>query len=76
MHIRGYGLIPGILAGLLTGALVGAINGFLVTKIGIPSFLVTLGWISPAGTRSESADYYPRDDHHPGGCSGTTGLSL
>ncbi len=35
--------LPGILAGIFTGALVGAVNGFLVTRIGIPSFLVTLG---------------------------------
>ncbi|PSB09170.1 ABC transporter permease, partial [filamentous cyanobacterium CCP2] len=48
MALSGYGLIPGILAGLLTGALVGAINGFLVTKIGIPSFLVTLGMLGIA----------------------------
>ncbi len=41
--ISSYGLLPGILAGIFTGALVGAVNGFLVTRIGIPSFLVTLG---------------------------------
>lgn len=38
-----YGLWAGIIAGLMTGLLVGLLNGFLVTKIGIPSFLVTLG---------------------------------
>lgn len=38
-----FGLLPGILVGLLTGLCIGWINGFLVTKIGIPSFLVTLG---------------------------------
>lgn len=41
--IARFGLIPGILAGLLTGAIVGLINGLLRTRIGIPSFLVTLG---------------------------------
>lgn len=38
-----FGLIPGILAGLLTGVIVGVLNGLLRTRIGIPSFLVTLG---------------------------------
>lgn len=37
------GIMPGIIAGLLTGLLIGTLNGFLVTRIGIPSFLVTLG---------------------------------
>ena len=45
MVLGGYGLLPGILTGILTGALVGAINGFLVTGVGIPSFLVTLGML-------------------------------
>lgn len=43
MTISRFGLIPGILAGILSGLLVGTINGLLVTRIGIPSFLVTLG---------------------------------
>jgi ribose transport system permease protein len=43
LTISRFGLIPGILAGLLTGAVVGLINGLLRTRIGIPSFLVTLG---------------------------------
>lgn len=30
-------------AALATGTLIGAINGFFVTRVGIPSFLVTLG---------------------------------
>lgn len=48
MALSQFGLIPGILAGLLTGAVVGSINGLLVTKIGIPSFLVTLGMLGIA----------------------------
>jgi ribose/xylose/arabinose/galactoside ABC-type transport system permease subunit len=36
----------GALAGLGTGIGVGLINGFLVARIGIPSFLVTLGTLS------------------------------
>lgn len=43
MVIGRFGLVPGILGGLCTGLLVGFINGTLVTRIGIPSFLVTLG---------------------------------
>lgn len=31
------------LAALLSGALIGALNGFLVSKFGIPSFVVTMG---------------------------------
>lgn len=48
MSLSRFGLLPGILAGLLTGVVVGSINGFLVTKIGIPSFLVTLGMLGIA----------------------------
>lgn len=48
MSLSRFGLIPGILAGLLTGVVVGSINGFLVTRIGIPSFLVTLGMLGIA----------------------------
>lgn len=48
LALKDLGLIPGILAGLLTGALVGGVNGLLVTRIGIPSFLVTLGMLGIA----------------------------
>jgi len=48
MAISAYGLIPGILAGLLVGVVVGAINGGLVSLLGIPSFLVTLGMLGVA----------------------------
>lgn len=37
------GLVVGILAGLLTGLFVGVVNSLLVTRVGIPSFLATLG---------------------------------
>jgi len=36
-------IILGVLAGFSIGFVVGLINGFLITKIGIPSFLATLG---------------------------------
>lgn len=37
------GLVPGIAAGLAVGLLVGLVNGLITTKVGVPSFLVTLG---------------------------------
>lgn len=48
MAISAYGLIPGIIAGLLVGVVIGAINGGLVSLLGIPSFLVTLGMLGVA----------------------------
>ncbi|RAK18260.1 monosaccharide ABC transporter membrane protein (CUT2 family) [Anoxybacillus vitaminiphilus] len=39
----GLGLFGGIAAGLGTGLAIGIINGLLITKVAIPSFLVTLG---------------------------------
>ena len=43
LTIAQLGLVAGIVAGVLTGVLVGLVNGTLVTRVGIPSFLVTLG---------------------------------
>jgi ribose transport system permease protein len=48
MAISQWGLVPGILAGLAMGVVVGAINGGLVSLLGIPSFLVTLGMMGIA----------------------------
>lgn len=48
MAISAYGLIPGIIAGLLVGVVIGAVNGGLVSLLGIPSFLVTLGMLGVA----------------------------
>src|ERR1700730_6185061 len=42
MALAKFGLIGGIMGGLLTGLVVGLINGLLTTRVGIPSFLVTL----------------------------------
>lgn len=39
----GWGIVGGVAAGLLSGLIVGALNGFFVTVVNIPSFLVTLG---------------------------------
>lgn len=38
----GYGVVGGLVVGVGTGLIVGLINGLLVTKVAIPSFLVTL----------------------------------
>jgi ribose/xylose/arabinose/galactoside ABC-type transport system permease subunit len=40
--VRGAGLAAGIAAGLLVGLAVGCLNGLIVTKVGIPPFIVTL----------------------------------
>jgi ribose transport system permease protein len=48
MALSQWGLIPGILAGLAVGLVVGSINGALVSLLGIPSFLVTLGMLGIA----------------------------
>ena len=41
----GYGLVGGVAAAVLSGMVVGTLNGFFVTFIRIPSFLVTLGML-------------------------------
>jgi len=48
MALSQFGLVPGILAGLAVGLVVGSINGALVSLLGIPSFLVTLGMLGIA----------------------------
>ncbi|MBT1002261.1 ABC transporter permease [Paenarthrobacter sp. DKR-5] len=48
MAISHWGLVPGVLAGLAVGVVVGAVNGSLVSLLGIPSFLVTLGMLGIA----------------------------
>ena len=48
LGISAWGPVPGILCGLAVGAVVGSINGALVSLLGIPSFLVTLGMLGIA----------------------------
>lgn len=48
MTIATFGLVPGIIAGLAVGIVIGSINGSLVSLLGIPSFLVTLGMLGIA----------------------------
>ena len=42
LAISKFGLIGGVFGGLLTGIVLGMVNGLLTTRVGIPSFLVTL----------------------------------
>ncbi|MEJ1180965.1 MULTISPECIES: ABC transporter permease [unclassified Pseudarthrobacter] len=48
MALAQWGIVPGILAGLAVGLVVGSVNGALVSLLGIPSFLVTLGMLGIA----------------------------
>ena len=48
LTISRFGVVAGVLVGLLTGLVVGAANGFLTTRLVIPSFLVTLGMMGVA----------------------------
>jgi ribose transport system permease protein len=48
MGIAAWGPVAGILCGLAVGVVVGSINGALVSMLGIPSFLVTLGMLGIA----------------------------
>jgi ribose transport system permease protein len=43
--LQDYPMIVGVLAGLSAGAAVGLVNGFFVTKLRLPSFLVTLAML-------------------------------
>jgi ribose transport system permease protein len=48
MAIAAAGPVAGVLAGLATGLAVGIFNGWLTTRIGIPSFLTTLAMMGIA----------------------------
>jgi ribose/xylose/arabinose/galactoside ABC-type transport system permease subunit len=42
VEVSEYGLLPGLLVGIAVGAAVGMLNGFLITKLKLPPFIVTL----------------------------------
>jgi ribose transport system permease protein len=42
IKVSAHGLLPGLLAGITAGAAVGALNGFLITKLKLQPFIVTL----------------------------------
>lgn len=48
LGIASFGLAGGVAAGLLVGMVVGMVNGWLTTRVGIPSFLVTLAMLGIA----------------------------
>jgi ribose transport system permease protein len=61
MALASYGLLAGIAAGLAVGLVVGSINGALVSQLGIPSFLVTLGMLGiAAGVAQRITDSAPQ----------------
>lgn len=41
---QGWGLVPALTAAFIVGIAIGAVIGFLVAKIGVPSFVVTLAF--------------------------------
>ncbi|GAA3023482.1 ABC transporter permease [Streptosporangium longisporum] len=45
----GTGVPLGLLAGVAAGGLVGLVNGLLVSKLGLPAFITTLGTLSVCG---------------------------
>jgi ribose transport system permease protein len=58
--LQNHGLLLGIAGGLGVGLVVGTANGLLVSRIGIPSFLVTLGMQGVAiGIAALITDYHP-----------------
>src|ERR671921_2045287 len=42
----GWPLVPSVIAGLLVGMIFGACNGLLITRVGLPPFIATLGMLS------------------------------
>ncbi len=42
IKVSQHGLLPGLLAGIGAGAAVGALNGYLITRLKLPPFIVTL----------------------------------
>jgi galactofuranose transport system permease protein len=63
VKVSEHGLLPGLLAGTAAGAAVGVVNGFLVTRLRLPPFIVTLATLlavrglalTVAGTRAAVA---------------------
>jgi galactofuranose transport system permease protein len=63
IKVSEHGLLPGLLAGTAAGAAVGALNGFLITKLRLQPFIVTLATLlavrglalTLAGTRAAVA---------------------
>ena len=76
--LASYGLIAAIAAGLLTGAVVGLLNGLLITKLRLPSFLVTLGMmglVTGLAQRITNLQAIPTLDEFYNGLFGTGSLA-
>src|SRR3954447_19304418 len=78
MAVSRWGLVAGIVAGLAVGLVVGSINGGLVSTLGIPSFLVTLGMLGIAAgiaqwITASSPQPILHDVYNLVFCSGNTG---
>lgn len=48
MARSGWGLIPALLVGVLIGTAIGLIDGFFITKVNMPAFIVTLAMMNIA----------------------------
>ena len=48
MARSGWGLVPALLAGVLIGTAIGLIDGFFITKVNMPAFIVTLAMMNIA----------------------------
>ncbi|MFQ8899760.1 MAG: ABC transporter permease [[Clostridium] scindens] len=48
MARSGWGLVPALLAGVLIGTVIGLIDGFFITKVNMPAFIVTLAMMNIA----------------------------
>src|SRR5919197_458185 len=46
MWVNGVPMLVSVLTGLVLGCLIGLVNGWIVTRVDIPSFIVTLGTMS------------------------------
>lgn len=46
LFLHGWNIWPAMIVCLLVGALAGAFNGFLITRLGLPSIAVTIGTLS------------------------------
>ncbi|MET7970498.1 ABC transporter permease [Micromonospora sp. NPDC005305] len=78
IQLRDHGLVAGTAAGLATGAVVGLVNGLLVTKLRLPSFLVTLGMMGLViglAQRLTQLRAVPSTDEYFNGLFGSGGIA-
>jgi len=56
LALRDYGLVAGVAAGLGVGVATGMVNGFFVTMLRLPSFLVTLATLGLVAGETEATE--------------------